>query len=92
MKKILVIDNDKDIVELVLFSLKQAGYTVVEAVDTNTAMNIIHRESPNLVILDLMLPDESGFEICHLLRSDERYKNIALKTYSFTSLLTIMSL
>lgn len=78
MKKILIVDDDENIIELVSFILKRAGYAVLEALDMNTAMNLIHRENPDLVVLDLMLSHENGFEICRSLKCDERYKNIPI--------------
>ena len=77
-KTILVVDDDKDTIELVSFTLKREGYTVLVALDMNTAMNLIHKKTPDLVILDLTLPQGSGFEICCSLKCDEKYRNIPI--------------
>lgn len=61
---ILVVDDEERIVEIVEVYLKSLGYNVFKAYDGNEAMRIFEREDINLIILDLMLPDISGEEIC----------------------------
>jgi DNA-binding response OmpR family regulator len=70
MARILVVDDDKQIVRLVRSYLEQAGYQVLTAHDGETALHAIRREQPDLVVLDLMLPDRDGWEITRLVRSD----------------------
>lgn len=71
MPRILVVDDDKKIVRLVRSYLEQAGYQVLTAHDGETALHNIRRERPDLVVLDLMLPDRDGCEITRLVRSDQ---------------------
>ena len=68
--KILVVDDEPEAVELVEFNLKQAGFTVVTAADGADALNKARATSPNLVVLDLMLPEINGLEVCKMLRRD----------------------
>jgi two-component system phosphate regulon response regulator PhoB len=68
-KRILVVDDEPDIMELVRFSLTQEGFLVDTAEDGATALAQVARRVPDLVVLDLMLPDESGTEVCRKLRS-----------------------
>lgn len=70
-RRILVVDDDKQIVRLVRSYLEQAGYQVLTAYDGATALRIIRSERPDLVILDLMLPDQDGWEITRSVRADE---------------------
>lgn len=70
MSRILVVDDDKKIVRLVRSYLEQAGYQVLTAYDGETALHTIRREKPDLVVLDLMLPDHDGWEITRLVRGD----------------------
>lgn len=70
MSRILVVDDDKKIVRLVRSYLEQAGYQVLTAYDGETALHTIRREKPDLVVLDLMLPDQDGWEITRLVRGD----------------------
>ena len=68
-KKILVVDDEKDLVELIAFNLEQEGYTVFKAWDGEQAMELVRTIKPDLIVLDLMLPGLSGFDICRRLRS-----------------------
>jgi two-component system alkaline phosphatase synthesis response regulator PhoP len=70
MNRILVVDDDKKIVRLVRSYLEQSGYQVFTAYDGESALHTIRREKPDLVVLDLMLPDHDGWEITRLVRGD----------------------
>jgi two-component system alkaline phosphatase synthesis response regulator PhoP len=74
-KRILVVDDDHEVVRLMRGYLEQSGYTVLVAYNGQTAMHIIHRERPDLVLLDLMLPDLSGWEITRSVRVDPVLKH-----------------
>ena len=71
MAHILVVDDDKKIVRLVRSYLEQAGYQVLVAYDGETALHILRREKPDLLVLDLMLPGQDGWEITRLVRADQ---------------------
>jgi len=68
--KILVVDDEPDAVELIEFNLKGAGFDVVTAADGNDALKKARTFSPDLLILDLMLPEVDGLEVCKVLRRD----------------------
>jgi DNA-binding response OmpR family regulator len=70
MKRILVIEDDKDIVELVRYNLEKDGYQVVASGDGATGLAQIRKAPPDLVILDLMLPKLAGLDICKEVRRD----------------------
>lgn len=70
-QRILVVDDDKQIVRLVASYLEQAGFTVFTAYDGDEAMRVIRRERPDLIVLDLMLPKHDGYEITKWLRGDQ---------------------
>ncbi len=70
MAKVLVVDDEPDAVELVSFNLKAAGYEVVTADDGNEAIKRARQHAPDLVLLDVMLPEVDGLEVCKLLRRD----------------------
>ncbi|MEB2344331.1 MAG: response regulator transcription factor [Deltaproteobacteria bacterium] len=67
--RILVVDDEPDILELVRQSLAEAGYAVATATTARDAIDALHRSPPDLAVIDLMLPDLPGTEICRLLRS-----------------------
>lgn len=69
-QQILVVDDDKSIVKVVRSYLEQAGYMVQTAYDGESALHALRSEKPDLVVLDLMLPDRDGWEITRLIRSD----------------------
>jgi two-component system phosphate regulon response regulator PhoB len=68
--KILVVDDEPEAVELLEFNLKQAGYIVGTAADGAEALKKARSQSPDLIVLDVMLPEMDGFEICKSLRLD----------------------
>lgn len=68
--RVLVVDDDKEIVRVVRSYLEKSGYTVLTAYDGGTALHMLRRERPEIMILDLMLPDRDGLEITQMLRAD----------------------
>ena len=69
-QRILVVDDDKGVVRLMRAYLEQSGYEVLVAYNGESAMHIIRRERPDLVLLDLMLPDRDGRDITRTVRND----------------------
>ncbi len=67
---VLVVDDDHDIVRLVRAYLEKAGFTVLTAYDGQTALQILRHDRPALVVLDLMLPDQDGWDITRQVRAD----------------------
>lgn len=76
--RILVVDDDKEIVRLVRSYLEQAGYNVLTAHDGNTALQSIRSDRPDLVVLDLMLPERDGLEITRVVRGDDALAGIPI--------------
>lgn len=76
MKHILVIEDDPDIVELLRYNLERESYRVTSAVTGSEGLAELQRERPDLVILDLMLPEVSGFEVCRRLRKDSATESL----------------
>ena len=68
--KILVVEDDRNLLDTLKYNLRKEGYDVVTAVDGAEALDVARREKPDLIILDLMLPKVSGFEVCRILRKD----------------------
>ena len=77
-QRILVVDDDKQIVRLVQSYLEQAGYAVLTAYDGAAALRTIRTERPDLVVLDLMLPDQDGWSITRIVRADASQANLPI--------------
>ncbi len=75
---ILVVEDDENIQQLVGYNLAKAGFHVLYADNGEQALNVIKREKPELIVLDLMLPGLNGFEICKLVRKDPKTKNLPI--------------
>lgn len=69
-KKILIVDDEKDIVELISYNLEQEGFAVIKAYDGQMAWERVKTAKPDLVVLDLMIPGIHGLEVCKLIRRD----------------------
>jgi DNA-binding response OmpR family regulator len=69
-KRILVVEDDLDLVELLRFNLSNAGFSVAVATDGAEALKKTRSQHPDLVLLDLMLPELDGFAVCEILRRD----------------------
>ena len=73
--RILVVEDEPDILELVRLNLSQEGFTVFTAENGDEGLAMVRRQWPDLVVLDLMLPDRSGTEVCREIRSDPRARD-----------------
>ena len=76
--KILVIDDDADLVEALKIILKTESYRVVSAFDGKEGLKKVRQENPHLIILDLLLPKENGDMLCRELKGDPRYADIPI--------------
>ena len=76
--KILIIEDEKDIIELVQYNLEREGYAVVSVNHGEEAVNIAKRTVPDLIVLDLMLPGVDGLEICRIWKQDAKTINIPI--------------
>jgi two-component system, OmpR family, phosphate regulon response regulator PhoB len=73
---ILIVDDERDLLSLLDFNLRQAGFETVLAATGEGALRELRRKVPDLVLLDLMLPDISGTEVCRQVKTDARTKNV----------------
>ena len=74
--KVLVVDDDVDTRRMLVLLLERAGVAVLEASTADTAVKLARSEQVSAVILDVMLPDNNGFEVCRLLRGDESTRRV----------------
>ncbi|HEX6251595.1 MAG TPA: response regulator transcription factor [Gemmatimonadaceae bacterium] len=76
--RVLVVDDEPDIVALVAYHLAKAGYRVSTAATGPEAVEVARRDRPALLVLDLMLPGVSGYDVLQQLRADERTRNVGV--------------
>jgi DNA-binding response OmpR family regulator len=77
-RRVLVVDDEKDLVDLISYNLTRNGFEVLSAGNGQQAMEIAQREVPDLVVLDLMLPGLDGTEVARRLRADSRTAGIPI--------------
>jgi CheY-like chemotaxis protein len=77
-KLILVVDDDPDLVEAISMKLSSENYRVAKAYDGVQAWDRIRQERPHLIILDVMMPNKNGYQVCKELKNDPQYKNITV--------------
>lgn len=75
-KKILIIEDEKDIAELIKHYLEKDNFETLSAFDGEKGLELIKRQNPDVVILDLMLPKIDGIEVCKRIRSDSKVSDI----------------
>lgn len=85
MGKILIVDDEPVLVETIEYNLRKAGYETVVAADGESALLRVKEEHPDLVVLDLMLPKISGWEVCYTLRKDPSYRSLATPILMLTA-------
>lgn len=78
MERVLIVDDDPDILRLVTYNLKQAGFEAFTATTGREALEAVRKQPPDLVILDVMLPDVDGLEVCRTLRGQENSRRIPI--------------
>ncbi len=76
--KILIVDDEKNIVEAVKYALAREGFQTVVASDGAKALELARREVPHLILLDWMLPEVDGLEVCRVLKHDAKTKHIPI--------------
>lgn len=72
---ILIADDELDILEILNFNLSSEGYEVIKASNGNEAIEQARIHKPGLIILDIMMPGKTGFEVCKILRADKEFEN-----------------
>src|SRR6516164_5854396 len=78
MERVLIVDDDPDIQRLVCYNLSQAGFQVSTASSGRTALETVQKQPPDLIILDVMMPDIDGMEVCRTLRQRENSRRIPI--------------
>ena len=74
--KIFVVDDERDTTDLLSFQLESAGFQVLTTNTPQKVLGIAREQRPDLILLDIMMPDLSGFQICHTLKADRELQSI----------------
>jgi DNA-binding response OmpR family regulator len=77
-KKILVVDDEPDVASLLTLLLKSQGYNVIAAGDGQEALELARKQSPDLILLDIMLPRMDGYKVARMLKFDENFSHIPI--------------
>lgn len=77
-KKILVVDDERDLVELIALNLQRSGYEYLQAHDGNTGLEMARKQTPDLIVLDLMMPGMSGQDVAARLKGDPSTSSIPI--------------
>ncbi len=77
-RKILIVDDEKDLVKTLKFRLEKNNYEVIYAYDGFEGLERAKKENPDLIILDLMLPKKDGYKVCRMLKFDINYRDIPI--------------
>ena len=78
MKKILIVDDDKDLLQVLEKRVSSAGYQVLATGKGNEALSLAKKEHPNLILLDIMMPDLDGGRVAEILKTDPQTKDIPI--------------
>ncbi|MGD2079718.1 MAG: response regulator [Nitrospirota bacterium] len=78
MSKVVVIEDEPFILMMIEDKLKRAGIEVVALKESVNAVDVIRKESPDLVLMDWMMPEISGLEVCEALKADDRLRDIPI--------------
>jgi len=78
MERVLIVDDDPDIQRLVCYNFSKEGFEVTVAASGRKALESIQRQPPDMIVLDLMLPDIDGMEVCRTLRQRENSRRIPI--------------
>ncbi len=84
-KRILIVDDELDLVKVTGFRLKKAGYQVLISVDGRQALELIQKDPPDLVLLDLLLPQIQGDQVCRQIKQDPKLKHIPVILFTATA-------
>jgi DNA-binding response OmpR family regulator len=77
-KRILIVDDEEEILKVMGYRLKAAGFEIITAKDGMEGYEKACKEKPDLIVLDLMLPKLDGYKVCRMLKFDEKYKSIPI--------------
>ena len=85
-KRILVVDDEPDVMDVATARLKHLGYDIIPAVDAEEALAFLQKDTCDLILLDLLLPKMQGDELCKKLKSDDKFKHIPIILFTASAI------
>lgn len=82
MTKIMIVDDEKDFVHIITTMLKKEGYEVMEAYNGKECLDKLRTEKPDLILLDIMMPGIDGYDICKIIKGDEKTRSITVAMFT----------
>ena len=79
-KTVLIVEDEKNIVDIIRFNLQREGYKTLEAYDGEAGLAVAHEKNPDLILLDVMMPRMTGFEVCKALRDEKNNTPVIILT------------
>lgn len=76
--RILIVDDEEDILEFISYNLKKQDYRVFTSINGKDALKVARQEKPDLILLDIMMPEMDGIEVCKQLRKDDRFHGVII--------------
>ena len=76
MRKILIAEDERDILDLIMFTLQFGGYDVIPTSNGADALVMVHKEQPDLILLDVRMPRMSGYEVCKQIKAEDDTRDI----------------
>ena len=77
-RRVVIVEDERDVARLLEFNLRGAGFAVIAAGTGADGIAAVHNHKPDVVVLELMLPDQSGYEVCKTLRADPRVGDVGV--------------
>jgi len=84
LKTILIVDDEPDVLKLAEIRLRKWGYEIITASDGQNGLELIRNQKPDLVLLDLRLPNMDGVEVCRQVKNDKELKHITVILFTAT--------
>lgn len=77
-RRLLIVDDEHDFVDALSTRLEAKGYDVIKAFDGKEGLEKAHLEHPDLIVLDIIMPEMSGYDVCRKLKVDQKFNNIPI--------------
>ncbi|MCX6355764.1 MAG: response regulator [Candidatus Aureabacteria bacterium] len=85
-KTILIVDDERDVLSVLKLRLQSSGYRILVAESAEEALDILKKNTPDLIFMDLLLPKMQGVEVCKRLKSDDKFRHIPIILFTASTM------